>query len=127
MASQLSAAAYFPTPSSWTSNNNPFLFHVPSPRGKTFGSSGFGLVIQSETYLFLEDVIYLKERKLITVTVPDHLITPPLPPPHTGTHLDASLPTLFSLLPKANIPLPCYLAFSHLRATSYIVLRTAPW
>ena len=42
----------------------PFLFHVPRPVGKMFSSSAFGFVIRGETYLFLEEAIYLSEKKV---------------------------------------------------------------
>ncbi len=93
------------------------------------------MAIGGKTYLFIEEALYLMERKIIHVTIPISLKCPhpmsssdgcgtaDLPTPPTAQTY-ASLPDMFSLLPASHVSIPSYIAYSTLRSQTYVPLRS---
>jgi hypothetical protein len=114
------------------------MFRVLHAKGKSFSSGGFGISIplpvespsmkreQTEIinpnkeegedasaaqHLFIEEALVLFEKGLLEVY-------------HGNTKLDAC--GLYGMLEPLNVPLPIYLAYAHLRAQDFRVLRHVP-
>jgi hypothetical protein len=107
------------------------MFRVLHAKGKSFSSGGFGIPLSVESpltkpgqktnpkkeededtsnaqHLFIEEALVLFERGLLEVY-------------NGASKLDAC--RLYGMLEPLNVQLPIYLAYSHLRAQDYRVLR----
>jgi hypothetical protein len=106
------------------------MFLVVKHKGKTLSNGGFGVTVSDETdfindnsetvavtkprdtYLFIEEAIFLHEQGLIELV-------------HSNESPVESR-ELYSLLQDGLLSLPVYLVYAHLRAQTYRVIRHTP-
>jgi len=107
---------------------NVHLFLVKNPVGKAFSSGGYGVNCGGqEVYLYIEEALFLLERKLILVFEEKggEDTKKGEEAPKGGEERGSQMTTqdLFDILPLAGFPVMSYIVYSYLRSQSFVVLR----
>jgi hypothetical protein len=89
-------------------------FHLVRSRGKTIGGNGsFGYRNGEERFLYLEEVLFLFDRGLLTVVDED-------------SNKVLGMSELYALPPSYDLPLPVLLVYQHLRQQTFCTVRHSP-